>query len=425
MKIEAVKSLQGTIKVPGDKSISHRSVMFGALAKGTTHVTGFLTGADCLSTIECFRKMGIDIEVDDTNVTIVGKGLHGLLKPNEILDVGNSGTTIRLMSGILAGQGFDVEVTGDESIQKRPMGRIIKPLTMMGARIMSLKGDGLAPIRIEPSSLKGIHYESPVASAQVKSSILLANLYTGKTTTIHEPNLSRNHSEIMLNHLGARISIDGSTITSEPIDELYAKDIIVPGDISSAAYFLVAGLIIPKSEILLKDVGINPTRDGIIKVLKAMNGDITLMNEHIVNGELMADILVRSSDLIGTTIEGTIISTLIDEIPIIAVAACVAKGQTIIKDAAELKVKETNRIDTMVCELGKMGAPIHPTDDGMIIDGDLDFKGAVVESHHDHRVAMSLAIAGLLAEGTTTIENSQCVAISYPNFENDLRSLFV
>ncbi|PKM66144.1 MAG: 3-phosphoshikimate 1-carboxyvinyltransferase [Firmicutes bacterium HGW-Firmicutes-2] len=423
MHIQPVKQLKGTLKVPGDKSISHRSIMFGALAKGTTTVEGFLTGDDCLSTIACFRQMGIHIEQVHDKVTIQGKGLYGLTKPDSVLDVGNSGTTMRLMSGILSGQAFEVEITGDASIRKRPMDRIIRPLTSMNANISSLSSNGLAPLSIKPSLLKPIDYISPVASAQIKSSILLANLYTGLTSTVKEPTLSRNHSEIMLNHFGAQVEIEGSLITSHPIKELFANHVIVPSDISSAAFFMVAGLICPDSELILKDVGVNPTRDGIIHVLKKMNGSIEIMNPRTVNGEPIADLHIRSSKLIGTIVEGDIIPTLIDEIPVIAVAAAYAEGTTTIKDASELKVKETNRIDTMVCELAKMNIDIEATADGMIIVGGNTIYGALVKSYDDHRVAMSLAIAALGAHGPTTIEDSACIAISYPNFESDLSSL--
>ncbi|VDN49041.1 3-phosphoshikimate 1-carboxyvinyltransferase (5-enolpyruvoylshikimate-3-phosphate synthase) [Petrocella atlantisensis] len=423
MHIQPVKQLKGTLKVPGDKSISHRSIMFGALAKGTTTVEGFLTGEDCLSTIACFRQMGIHIEQVQDKVTIQGKGLYGLTKPNSILDVGNSGTTMRLMSGILSGQSFEVNITGDASIRKRPMDRIIRPLTSMNANISSLSGNGLAPLSIKPSLLKPIDYISPVASAQVKSSILLANLYTGSTSTVKEPTLSRNHSEIMLNHFGAHVEINGSLVTSHPIKELFANHVVVPSDISSAAFFMVAGLICPNSDLILKDVGINPTRDGIIHVLKEMNGSIEVIDKRVVNGEPIADLHIKSSKLKGTIVEGDIIPTLIDEIPVIAVAAAYAEGTTIIKDAGELKVKETNRIDTMVSELKKMNIHIEATADGMIIVGGNRIQGAHVQSYDDHRVAMSLAIAALGANGHTRIENSGCIAISYPTFESDLSSL--
>ncbi len=423
MKISPVNALKGTLKVPGDKSISHRSIMFGSLAKGTTHVSGFLTGADCLSTISCFKAMGIHIDRQGEKVTVSGKGLRGLDKPQSILDVGNSGTTMRLMSGILAGQNFDVQVTGDASIQKRPMNRIITPLSQMGADIKSLVGNGLAPLEIKPNTLKGMVYNTPVASAQIKSSILLANLYTNETTTIIEPAPSRNHSEIMLNHFGANIQSEGCTIVSHPIDELFANEVVVPADISSAAFFLVAGLIVPNSEIKLLDVGINPTRDGIIHVLKSMNGQIELDNIRTINGEKIADIIVKSSQLTGTTVSGDIIPTLIDEIPVIAIAAAYAEGITQIKDAAELKVKETNRIDAMVAEMTKMGAKVTGTDDGLIIEGGQPLHGATIETYDDHRIAMSFAVAALCANGDTTILESECIAISYPNFFEQLKSL--
>jgi len=423
MIVQPVSSLNGTLKVPGDKSISHRSIMFGALAKGSTHVTNFLTGADCLSTIACFKQMGITIEQYDTSVTIHGKGLYGLKKPAASLDVGNSGTTMRLMSGILAGQSFTTTVTGDASIKQRPMGRIITPLTQMGASIKSQNDNNLAPLMIHPKPLKGIAYTTPVASAQIKSCLLLASLYANSPTTITEPAPSRNHSEIMLSYFGVDLQTDSLTTTIQPGKELFAKDIVVPADISSAAFFLVAGLIVPNSQITLLDVGINPTRDGIIHVLKAMNGHIEITNQRVVNGEMIADLIVRSSSLIGTTVSGDLIPTLIDEIPVIAVAAAYAKGVTTIQDAEELKVKESNRIETMVNELRKMSVNITPTSDGMIIKGGTPLQGAKVKSYHDHRVAMALAIAGLQANGTTIIENSACIAISYPDFNLHLNQL--
>lgn len=424
MNITRKTRLRGEITVPGDKSISHRAVMFGALSKGTTEVTNFLQGADCLSTIDCFRKLGVEIENTPERILIHGKGLHGLSESKVRLDTGNSGTTTRLISGILAGQNFRTTLTGDASICKRPMGRIITPLTEMGADIKSMQGNGCAPLEINPSALHGIHYNSPVASAQVKSAILLAGLYADGVTKVTEPYLSRNHSEIMLNFFGANVTTEDTTITIAPEPSLEGRKVVVPGDISSAAYFIVAGLITPDSEILIKNVGINPTRDGIIKVCKAMGGNIEILNENDANGEPTADILVKYSKLHGTTIEGAIIPTLIDELPIIAVLACFAEGTTVIKDAAELKVKESNRIDVMVNNLSLMKADITGTDDGMIIQGGKTLEGAVVESNLDHRIAMSFAIAGMNAEGTTTILNSDCVNISYPTFYQDLEKLY-
>lgn len=418
-----VNSLKGEVSIPGDKSISHRAVMFGSLAEGTTEVTNFLQGADCLSTISCFRKLGIEIENTSQRILIHGKGLHGLTEPSDTLDTGNSGTTTRLISGILAGQRFTTILNGDASIQTRPMKRIITPLSMMGADITSLKGNDCAPLRICGGQLHGITYKSPVASAQVKSCVLLAGLYADAPTSVTEPVLSRNHTELMLAGFGAHVASSGTTATIEPEPDLNGMKIEVPGDISSAAYFLAAGLMIPNSEILIKNVGINPTRDGILRVAKEMGGDITILNEKTSGGEPTCDLLVRSSSLKGVTIGGEIIPTLIDEIPMIAVMACFAEGITTIKDAQELKVKESNRIDTVVTNLKAMGAYIEATDDGMIIEGGYPLHGAVIDSHLDHRIAMSFAIGALGADGETRIEGAECVKISYPEFYQTLEKL--
>ena len=418
-----VNSLKGEVSIPGDKSISHRAVMFGSLAEGTTEVTNFLQGADCLSTISCFRKLGIEIENTSQRILIHGKGLHGLTEPSDTLDTGNSGTTTRLISGILAGQRFTTSLNGDASIQTRPMKRIITPLSMMGADITSLKGNDCAPLRICGGQLHGIAYKSPVASAQVKSCVLLAGLYADAPTSVTEPVLSRNHTELMLAGFGAHVASSGTTATIEPEPDLNGMKIEVPGDISSAAYFLAAGLMIPNSEILIKNVGINPTRDGILRVAKEMGGDITILNEKTSGGEPTCDLLVRSSSLKGVTIGGKIIPTLIDEIPMIAVMACFAEGITTIKDAQELKVKESNRIDTVVTNLKAMGAHIEATDDGMIIEGGYPLHGAVIDSHLDHRIAMSFAIGALGADGETRIEGAECVKISYPEFYQTLEKL--
>ena len=422
MEIKKLDHLRGQLTIPGDKSISHRAVMFGALAKGTTRITHFLDGADCLSTISCFQKMGITIEKNPSEVLVHGKGLHGLSTPSEILDVGNSGTTTRLISGILAGQSFSSVLNGDASIQSRPMKRIITPLTAMGADITSQRGNGCAPLSINGRPLKSIHYNSPVASAQVKSCVLLAGMYADGITSVTEPVLSRNHTEIMLNYFGARVTSDNTTASIRPEPSLEAREIQVPGDISSAAYFIAAGLLVPGSEILLKNVGINPTRDGILRVCKAMGADITLLNER-ASGEPTADLLIRSSSLHGTTIGGEIIPTLIDEIPMIAVMAAFAEGTTIIRDAQELKVKESDRIAVMAENLHRMGADVIPTDDGMIIHGGKPLHGASIDSHLDHRIAMSFAVAGAVCDGPLSIEGGECVNISYPEFYNDLYSL--
>ena len=423
MKLAYNHPLKGEVTVPGDKSISHRAVMFGALSQGTTEVTNFLQGADCLSTIDCFRRLGIQIENTPEKILVHGKGLHGLTQSNTMLDVGNSGTTTRLISGILAGQTFETTLNGDESIQSRPMKRIMEPLSMMGADITSIYGNNCAPLKITGAPLHGIHYHSKVASAQVKSCILLAGLYADDITKVTEPSISRNHTELMLRGFGAKVTCDGKTASISPDPELFGQKIEVPGDISSAAYFIAAGLIVPGSEILVKNVGINPTRDGLIRVCQDMGADISLLNKRENGGEPVADVLVRYSNLKSTTIEGEIIPTLIDELPMIAVMACFAKGTTIIKDAAELKVKESDRIAVMVDNLSRMGAHITATDDGMIIEGGYPLHGAVIDSHLDHRIAMSFAIAALAADGETEIKDAECVNISYPNFYEELSNL--
>ena len=415
--------LRGEITVPGDKSISHRAVMFGARAEGTTEITHFLRGADCLSTISCFEKLGISIEQTREAILVHGRGLHGLQSPSETLDTGNSGTTTRLISGILAGQRFSSRLTGDASIQSRPMNRIITPLRLMGASIASEQDNGCAPLLIDSAPLRGISYNSPVASAQVKSCVLLAGLFAEGETAVTEPALSRDHTERMLSGFGARVESYGATarIWSEP--RLAGQKIQVPGDISSAAYFLAAGLLVPGSELLLKNVGINPTRDGLLRVIRAMGGHVEILNSRLVSGEPAADLLVRHSALHGTVVEGDLIPTLIDEIPVIAVLAAFAEGTTIIRNAEELKVKESNRLDIMVEGLSAMGVDITGTEDGMIIRGGRPIHGARIHSHLDHRIAMSFAVAALAAEGVTSIEAADCVAISYPEFYKDFARL--
>ena len=416
MKITPKKEIHTTITVPGDKSISHRSIMLGALAKGTTEIEGFLMGDDCLSTISCFQKLGIRIEQQKDKIIVHGKGLHGLTAPTETLDVGNSGTTLRLISGILSAQPFCSHLTGDASIQKRPMERIAVPLRQMGAVLKGSSDKLFAPFAIEGTSLKGITYALPMASAQVKSAILLAGLFAKGETIVIEPEPTRDHTEIMLRCMGAEIQKIGNEIHCKPVPELYAHKIVVPSDISSAAYFIVLGCICENSEIILKNVGINPTRTGILDALLAMGANIHVKNETIINGEKIGDIIVTSSKLHGTTIGGAEIPRLIDEIPVLAVAGCFAQGTTIIKDAQELKVKESNRIKTIIAELKKFGANITETDDGMIIQGGTPLKGCTVESHQDHRIAMAMAVAGMCASGQTEIRNAECVTISFPNF---------
>ena len=428
--IAPTRGLKGEVTIPGDKSISHRSIMLGSIALGTTEITHFLEGADCLSTIDCFRKMGVEIERKPSSILVHGKGLRGLTAPASTLNVGNSGTTTRLISGILSGQNFANTLSGDDSLNSRPMKRIMTPLNTMGAHIRSLNDNGCAPLHIRPGALHGIHYQSPVASAQVKSAVLLAGLYADSPTSVTEPALSRNHTELMLQGFGAYVATDlhtdgTATAHVEPCKELYGQQICVPGDISSAAYFIAAALLVPGSELLVKNVGTNFTRAGFLKVCKAMGADIETVSQTIEGGESRADLLVRYSHLKGTVIEGDIIPTLIDEIPMIAIMAAFADGQTVIRDAAELKVKETNRIDTVTAGLKAMGAVITPTDDGMIIEGTGHLNGASIQSYLDHRIAMAFSVAGLASDGETQIVDSQCVDVSYPEFYATLNSVSI
>lgn len=428
--IAPTRGLKGEVTIPGDKSISHRSIMLGSIALGTTEITHFLEGADCLSTIDCFRKMGVEIERKPSRILVHGKGLRGLTAPASTLNVGNSGTTTRLISGILSGQNFATTLSGDDSLNSRPMKRIMTPLNTMGAHIRSLNDNGCAPLHIRPGALHGIHYQSPVASAQVKSAVLLAGLYADSPTSVTEPALSRNHTELMLQGFGAYVATDlhtdgTATAHVEPCKELYGQQICVPGDISSAAYFIAAALLVPGSELLVKNVGTNFTRAGFLKVCKAMGADIETVSQTIEGGESRADLLVRYSHLKGTVIEGDIIPTLIDEIPMIAIMAAFADGQTVIRDAAELKVKETNRIDTVTAGLKAMGAVITPTDDGMIIEGTGHLNGASIQSYLDHRIAMAFSVAGLASDGETQIVDSQCVDVSYPEFYATLNSISI
>ncbi|MDD6380851.1 MAG: 3-phosphoshikimate 1-carboxyvinyltransferase [Lachnospiraceae bacterium] len=411
-----IRHLRGEIRVPGDKSISHRGIMLGSLAEGDTHLHGFLEGADCLSSIACFQKMGIEIERDGSNVTIHGKGLHGLHQPDGILDAGNSGTTTRLMSGILAGQDFSSTITGDDSLRTRPMKRVITPLSEMGAGIDS--DNGCLPMTVTGGHLHGIDYISPVASAQVKSCVLFAGLYADGKTSVTEPAISRNHTELMLRGFGASVKTDEEKhyVEVDPEPVLHGQDITVPGDISSAAYFLVAGLICEDADILIKNVNINPTRAGILKVIEDMGGNISYTDRRTVSGEEVADINVRTSSLHGTTVEGDIIPTLIDELPVIAVMAAYADGTTVIRDAAELRVKESDRIATVTENLSAMGCDITPTDDGYVINGGRPLHGASIRTYKDHRIAMSFAVAALNADGETTLDDPSCVNISYPGF---------
>ncbi len=420
--------LHGFIRVPGDKSISHRALMLGAIALGETQIQGLLLGEDPRSTARCFQAMGAEIsELNTELVRVKGIGLGNLQEPPDVLDAGNSGTTLRLMLGLLASHGGRFfTVTGDGSLRSRPMSRVVKPLQQMGALIWGRKGSTLAPLAVQGQSLKPTHYHSPIASAQVKSCILLAGLTVEGQTTVTEPALSRDHSERMLRAFGAKLVSDPETnsVTMTGPAQLIGREVIVPGDISSAAFWLVAGAIIPDSELLIENVGVNPTRTGVLSVLEMMGADIQLENQREVAGEPVADLRVRSSHLRSCTIAGEdLIPRLIDEIPILAVAAVFATGTTIIRDAAELRVKESDRIAVMAQQLNQMGAQVRELPDGMEIIGGTPLTGTDVDSHADHRIAMSLAIAALKSSGTTTIHRAEAASVSYPEFNATLQQI--
>jgi len=414
--IKPASAVNGDIRVPGDKSISHRSIMLGAIATGVTTVHGFLRGEDNFSTMNAFRTMGVVIDDDGEVIRITGCGLHGLQEPGDVLDCGNSGTTIRLITGLLAGQSFFSVVTGDQYLRKRPMKRIVDPLSSMGARIQGRKQGSLAPLAIQGGSLNAIGYESPVSSAQIKSSIMLAALYADGETSVREPSLSRDHSERMFKLFGASVESISNGVKVRGGFSLNAQEVSVPGDISSAAFFMVAALITRGSELLIRNVGVNPTRTGVIDILKAMGGDIQLLDQRELSGETVADILVRSSNLKGIAIFGSVVPRAIDEFPVICIAAACAEGLTTVRDAKELRVKETDRITAMARSLSQLGVSITETEDGMDITGCERFGGGTVESCGDHRIAMSLAIAALRASEEITVRDTDCVATSFPTF---------
>ena len=423
MKINKVSKLSGVIAVPADKSITHRAIMLSSLADGKSIINNFLPSEDCFSTMNAFRNMGVEIEESKNTLTIKGLGINGLKAPKQDIYAGNSGTTTRLISGILAGQNFSSIITGDDSLSKRPMKRVIEPLKLMGAYI-SAKDGNLLPMTINGKGiLNPIEYKSPVASAQVKSCILLAGLYADGITKVTEPVKSRDHSERMLKAFGADVSVDGLTVSIKKCDKLYAQNVDVPCDISSAAFFLVAGLIVSNSNIKILNVNINPTRDGIIEVLKNMGAKIHIDNIRTVSGEEVADIEVSYCKLNGTNIGAEIMPRLIDEIPIIALAATQADGITKISGAKELRVKESDRLSAIATQLIKMGADITETEDGLIIKGVSKLHGNKVDSFKDHRIAMMLSIAGLVAEGETEIIDSDCVNISFANFYEVLNQI--
>ncbi|MFH1239184.1 MAG: 3-phosphoshikimate 1-carboxyvinyltransferase [bacterium] len=423
MSVPSIKKLKGTIQMPGDKSISHRAIILGAIAEGKTRIKGFLRGEDCLNTIKIFRQLGIDIEENSpAGIVIKGKGLHGLSKPASFLDAGNSGTTLRLVSGILAGQNFTSTITGDKSLSARPMKRIIAPLREMGA-VIEAREDNFAPLVITGGELKGINYVSQVASAQVKSCLLLAGLYSRGETTVTEPVKSRDHTERMLKYFGIEIKEKGLTVGVKNPARLTGQAITVPGDISSAAFFVIGAILLPDSRITIKNIGLNPTRTGILTVLKQMGAKIIIENEKTDGDEPVGDLIVKAGALKGVKITGGLIPFLIDEIPILAVAATQAEGATEISGAGELRVKETDRIKAISSQLALMGARIEEKEDGMIIYGGTRLKGGCVNSFGDHRMAMSLVIAGLLAEGKTTVKNTECISTSLPGFMDILKQI--
>ena len=424
MKLKTnVRHLNGSIRVPGDKSISHRSIIFGSLAEGETKVYDILRGEDVLSTMQVFRDLGVEIEDKDGVVTIQGVGMDGLKVPQNALDMGNSGTSIRLISGVLAGADFEVEMFGDDSLSKRPMDRVTLPLKEMGVTIYGQTERDLPPLHLKGTkNLRPIHYELPIASAQVKSALIFAALQAQGQSVIIEKECTRNHTEDMLRQFGGDLSVDGKKITVQGPQKLSGQTVVVPGDISSAAFWLVAGLIVPNSRVVLKNVGINETRTGIIDVIRAMSGKLEITDIDPIAKS--ATLTVETSDLKGTEIGGALIPRLIDELPIIALLATQAQGQTVIKDAEELKVKETDRIQVVADALNSMGAAITPTANGMIIEGKSTLHGARVNTFGDHRIGMMTAIAALLvADGEVELDRAEAINTSYPSFFDDLETL--
>ena len=422
--LEKVNKLKGNIFVPGDKSISHRSLILGSISQGETRVYNLLNSLDCLRTLECMQSLGVKIELDeDSSVNIEGKGLYGLKEPKDILDVGNSGTTIRLLAGLLSGQDFYSVLNGDDSIRKRPMKRVVEPLRLMGADIWGRKDGQFAPLSIRGNKLNPLHYTLPIPSAQIKSAIMLASLYAVGETVINEPIRCRDHTERMLEIMQADLKISTPEIKVMGRKELRGTDIFIPGDISSAAYFIAAAGMLKDSQIIIKQVGVNPTRTGIIEILKKMGTKIDILNYQIKSNEPQADLMIEYSKLKGVEIKKENVPFLIDELPLIAVSATQAQGKTVVSGAKELRVKETDRIKAIVSELKKMGADIEEREDGFTVNGPTRLQGAVCESYNDHRIAMSLAVAALLAEGKTIIKNSECIDISFPGFEKTLQNL--
>jgi len=422
IKIKSRKRIYGEITVPGDKSISHRALMFLSLANGRSEIRGLSSSQDVQSTLKCLKNLGVEIYRTSDRIIVTGQGLHGLKEPQIILDAGNSGTTMRLLSGILAGQLFESCITGDSSLKKRPMRRIIEPLGRMGAKIFG-KEDQFAPILIGPSQLQGMTHELEIASAQVKSCILLAGLFARGWTTVIEPTKSRDHTEKLLEYMGADVKIKENYVSVHGFSSLKPVQIQIPGDVSSAAFFIVAASIVPDSKLVIKNVGVNPTRTGIIDVLNKMNGNIKIENLRIWNNEEVADIVVSSGQLTSMEINAEIIPRVIDEIPILAIAATQIRGEMLIKGARELRVKESDRIHATVANLKRMGAVVEELPDGMVIRGEQQLKGAEIDSFGDHRIAMAFAVAGLVANGETIIRNAECVNISFPDFFQQLEAI--
>ncbi len=422
--LKKVNRLKGNISVPGDKSISHRSLILGSIAQGETRIYNFLDSLDCLKTLECMQALGAEIDIGKDNfIKIKGKGLYGLQESKDMLDVGNSGTTIRLLTGLLGGQNFYSVLNGDNSIRRRPMKRVVEPLRLMRADIWGRENGQLTPLSIKGARLNPLRYTLPVASAQVKSALLLAGLYATGETVIKEPLPTRDHTERMLEIMRADIKISPPEIKIKGGKELRGTAIFIPGDISSAAYFIAAASILRDSQIIIKQVGVNPTRTGIIEILKKMGTKIDILNYQIKSNEPQADLMIEYSKLKGVEIKKENVPFLIDELPLIAVVATQAQGKTVVSGARELRVKETDRIKAIVSELKKMGADIEEREDGFAVNGPTRLQGAVCESYNDHRSAMSLAVAALLAEGKTVIKNSECIDISFPRFEKTLQNL--
>ena len=423
IRLSKLHQLNGELTVPGDKSISHRTAMFAAIADGISTIKNYSSAIDCQSTLDCMRQLGTTIRREGQDIHVHGKGLRTLSEPDDILNCGNSGTTMRLLCGLLAGQNFSTVLTGDASLRRRPMDRIIKPLVNNGAEILGRQSNRLAPLFIRGKSLSDVIYELPVASSQVKSAVLLAGLYAAGNVQVTEPVASRDHTERMLAFCGVDIRRDGNIISLEKNRKLSARDFQIPGDISSAAFLIAMGLLVPGSHLRLKDVGINPTRTGLLTVLKNMGADLRIENERSVSNEPVGDILVQNAELRAVEIGGTLIPKLIDELPLIAVIATQAQGKTVVKDALELRIKESDRISAIVGELKKMGASIEETKDGFVVEGPTPLHSAVCNSYDDHRIAMALSVAASIADGESVIQNADCVGISFPEFYNMVRNL--